>query len=163
MKKTLCLLMSCCLIFSSCSKTNQTIEEKPRLNNPITENKFNKSQIFLLELHNKERKIRKIEQLVLDEDLCTYAQKHAETMANKNSLYHSKMSNLMKASNGASLVGENIAWGQKTEEEVVNSWMWSPMHKLNILGKNYKKVGFGLAKNKDGKVYWCTVFSNKEV
>lgn len=161
MKKTFLCLISCVFILFGCTHhPKKQLDVVP--NNPIVENEFNKSQILLLELHNKERKNKNIKELTLDKNLCEYAQKHAENMAKKDSLYHSKMSDLSKASESTG-VGENIAWGQDTEKDVVNSWMWSPLHKWNILGKSYKKVGFGIAKNKDGLIYWCAVFSNKEV
>ena len=112
----------------------------------------------ILEMHNKERSKRGLDELSLDRDMCSYAQKHAESMSKSNRLYHSSMSALLKASEGSS-VAENIAWGQESEEEVMKSWMTSSGHKRNILG-NYKKMGFGSSKAKDGTIYWCVVFSS---
>lgn len=117
---------------------------------------FNKEQTLLLELHNEERNGMNLE---LDKNLCDYSQRHAKKMADNNYLYHSSMSKLLKES-GASYVGENIAWGQETEEEVVRAWMNSYGHRKNILNKHYKKVGFGISKDKNGSIYWCAVFSN---
>lgn len=159
MKKTIICLLSC-FLFLGCSNYKKEIISQP--NDPIVKEEFNKSQILLLELHNKERKNKEIEELKIDKKLCEYAQKHAENMVAKNSLYHSKMKDLMKESKG-SIVGENVAWGQKTEEDVVSSWMWSPTHRWNILSKSYTRVGFGIAKTEDGSIYWCVVFANKEV
>ena len=113
----------------------------------------------LLELHNKERTKKGYKELVLDDVLCGYAQKHAEYMAKNNNLVHSSMDKLQKHC-GASVVGENIAWGQETPESVVSAWMWSPMHRWNILGSSYKKVGFGVKEDDKGRAYWCTVLSN---
>jgi uncharacterized protein YkwD len=149
-----------CLIFSGCVEHTKS-EPLVDHNEPIVKNDFSDSQILLLELHNKERKNKNLIEFVLDKELCEYAQKHAEQMSNKNFMYHSKMSDLIKISN-SSLVGENVAWGQAIEKDVVNSWMRSPMHRWNILGKSYTKIGFGIAKNEDGSIYWCAVFSNKE-
>lgn len=95
----------------------------------------------------------------MSETLCSYAQEHAEVMCKKNSLFHSSMADLQKFS-GADVVGENIAWGQEDAESVVSSWMWSPMHRWNILGSSYKKVGFGVKEDRDGRKYWCVVFSS---
>lgn len=114
----------------------------------------------LLEIHNKERVSRGYKPLVLDKNLCAYAQKHASYMAEKNILVHSSMSNLQKANEDANVVGENIAWGQETEEDVVSSWMWSPGHRWNILGSSYKRVGFGMKLDKNSRKYWCVVFSD---
>lgn len=118
------------------------------------------TKVKLLKLHNEERTTRGYKPLVLDNKLCEYAQKHANYMAKNNKLVHSSMSNLQKVNKDSGSVGENIAWGQETEESVVSSWMWSPMHRWNILGSSYKKVGFGLAKDSKGRNYWCVVFSN---
>jgi uncharacterized protein YkwD len=119
-----------------------------------------KPQSGLLDLHNKERKAKGYAPLVLDKSLCDYAQKHAAKMAKNNSLEHSSMSKLQEVSQDSSFVGENIAWGQESEASVVEAWMWSPGHRWNILGSKYKKVGFGLEKDKNGKIYWCAVFSD---
>lgn len=57
--------------------------------------------------------------------------------------------------NGA---GENIAWGQKTPEEVVTAWMNSPGHRANILNKNFKYIGVGNLQNSSGTQYWVQLF-----
>lgn len=133
----------------------------PGLQSPRAEEKekFTKEQKLLLELHNSNRESKGMKPLEIDENLCEYAQKHAEYMAAKESMRHSSMSDLQKHS-GAGTVGENIAWGQETPEDVVSAWMWSPMHRWNILGSSYNKVGFGIKEDSDGRKYWCTVFSN---
>lgn len=112
-----------------------------------------------LSVHNKEREKWGYEPLAIDENLCEYAQRHAEAMAKEGRLNHSRMSELQKV-NGSEYVGENIAWGHKNETDVMTAWMWSPMHRWNILSSDYKKAGFGAAKDLDGKHYWCVVFSN---
>lgn len=159
MKKILICIISCFLL-SGCYSKKDIKYQKP--SDQIVKEESNQSHILLLNLHNDKRKSKGLEDLKIDKNLCNYAQKHAEKMANKNSLYHSRMSDLLKESKG-SFVGENIAYGQKTEQEVLNSWMKSPTHKWNILRKSYSRVGFGIAKNKDGSIYWCVVFANKEV
>lgn len=55
--------------------------------------------------------------------------------------------------------GENIAWGQKSPEEVVTAWMNSPGHRANILNANYTKLGVGYERN--GNVnYFTQLFTN---
>jgi uncharacterized protein YkwD len=133
-------------------------DARPEIKQQVEE--FNVTQKKLLDLHNKERKAKGYEPLVLDRTLCDYAQKHAEKMAKTNSLSHSSMSSLQEAKKDAGFVGENIAWGQENPEDVVSAWMWSPGHRWNILGSKYKKVGFGLDKDKNNKNYWCVVLSD---
>ena len=57
--------------------------------------------------------------------------------------------------------GENIAYGQRTPEEVVTAWMNSPGHKANILNKQYTNIGAGIAKDANGRIYWVHMFSSK--
>ena len=137
------------VVLSSCSSPSPEKKvEEPR-----------KTEYKLLEEHNKQRIKNNLKILVLDQDLCQYAKKHAEIMANKDYLFHSSMSKLAKVANNDN-VGENIAWGQENEAEVVKDWMNSWGHRANILGKDYSRMGFGVAENHKGIKYWCVVFSN---
>ncbi len=54
-------------------------------------------------------------------------------------------------------VGENIACGQTTPQAVVSAWMNSQDHKDNILNRNYKYIGVGIA-NINGRYYWTQNF-----
>lgn len=54
--------------------------------------------------------------------------------------------------------GENIAYGQKTPEAVMNSWMNSSGHRANILSKNYDYIGVGVT-YKNGTYYWTQFFA----
>ncbi len=55
--------------------------------------------------------------------------------------------------------GENIAWGQKTPEQVMNGWMNSDGHRANILNKNYKNIGVGYYQDANGVNYWVQLFT----
>lgn len=54
--------------------------------------------------------------------------------------------------------GENIAWGQKTPEEVVAAWMNSSGHRANIMNPNFTAIGVGYYENAGGTDYWCQLF-----
>lgn len=54
--------------------------------------------------------------------------------------------------------GENIAYGQKTPEEVMKAWMNSSGHRANILNANYTDIGIGYVA--DGS-YWTQQFIQK--
>lgn len=54
--------------------------------------------------------------------------------------------------------GENIASGQKTAADVMNSWMNSSGHRANILNSTYNKIGVGVAKDSNGSLYWTQIF-----
>lgn len=54
--------------------------------------------------------------------------------------------------------GENIAYGQRTPQEVMNAWMNSAGHKANILSNIYDQIGVGVAKKANGTYYWTQMF-----
>ena len=62
---------------------------------------------------------------------------------------------------GATLVGENIAAGFHTAEEVMEGWMNSPGHRENILRPEYTRIGvaYSTAETPYG-TYWVQHFSN---
>ena len=51
--------------------------------------------------------------------------------------------------------GENIAYGQRTPQAVVNGWMNSSGHRANILNASYTQIGVGYAANGH---YWTQMF-----
>ena len=59
-------------------------------------------------------------------------------------------------------VGENIAAGQRTPEEVVNTWMNSSGHRANILNANFRKLGVGYVYVPGSMYghYWVQMFSS---
>lgn len=57
-----------------------------------------------------------------------------------------------------SAAAENIAYGQRTPSEVMNSWMNSPGHRANILNRSFTHIGVGAAKAANGTVYWTQMF-----
>lgn len=53
---------------------------------------------------------------------------------------------------------ENIAYGQKSASEVMNSWMNSAGHKANILSTSVTHIGVGAAKSANGTMYFTQTF-----
>ncbi|MCR5833423.1 MAG: CAP domain-containing protein [Selenomonadaceae bacterium] len=56
--------------------------------------------------------------------------------------------------------GENIAAGQDTPEDVVDSWMNSEGHRENILDPRFKEIGIGCVYSEDSRYdyYWVQLF-----
>ena len=54
--------------------------------------------------------------------------------------------------------GENIAWGQKSPEQVMNGWMNSAGHRANILNSSFTRIGVGYVA--EGR-YWTQMFIGK--
>ena len=55
---------------------------------------------------------------------------------------------------------ENIAAGQRTPEEAIESWMNSPGHKANILSEKFGHIGIGVEADAAGKLYWSMNFTD---
>lgn len=51
--------------------------------------------------------------------------------------------------------GENIAYGQRTPQAVVNAWMNSNGHRANILNTSYTQIGVGYVSNGH---HWTQMF-----
>jgi hypothetical protein len=59
-------------------------------------------------------------------------------------------------------LGENIAAGQRSPEEVMVDWMNSPGHRSNILNAGFTKLGVGYYYNAQApyRYYWVQMFSS---
>ena len=57
-------------------------------------------------------------------------------------------------------LGENIAAGNATPEEVMDQWMHSSGHRANILNKDFKELGVGYCRNEGTEYthYWIQMF-----
>lgn len=114
----------------------------------------------LIDMHNDARTNRwlwKSRPLVKNIFLMKYAQKWSNTMATHNKLYHSSMSDILNI--GFSNVAENIAYGQKSPEDVMKTWLNSSGHKRNILNNNFTDIGCGMSLSEKGRLYWCVCFA----
>ena len=49
--------------------------------------------------------------------------------------------------------GENIAWGQRTPQDAIKSWINSPGHRANMLKRDSTRLGVGYVRG-----YWVQVF-----
>jgi uncharacterized protein YkwD len=61
-------------------------------------------------------------------------------------------------------VGENIAGGQRSLEEVMKAWMASPGHCENIMKSTYTEVGVAIVIKSDStyQIYWGQNFGSKK-
>ncbi|HVT17420.1 MAG TPA: CAP domain-containing protein [Thermoanaerobaculia bacterium] len=101
------------------------------------------------------------------------AQQHAEDMLARSYFDHrspegSTVRERTRAAGYAwSAVGENIAEGQRSVEEAVESWRRSRTHRENLLGHDYVHLGTGLALGRDGRsgeyrVIWVQVYARPQ-
>ena len=91
---------------------------------------------------------------------------HAQDMAGHSDMGHKGSDGSMPADRATragyqwSAVAENVAAGQTTAEEVVNTWLTSPGHCANLMNSRYVDTGIAFALNQDSAkgIYWVQVF-----
>lgn len=118
----------------------------------------------ILKLVNQERAKAGVPALTLSDKLTSIAYTKAKDMADKGYFSHesptygSPFDMLKHFGVSYSYAGENIAAGQKTAEEVMNSWMNSSGHRQNILNKNYTQLGVGFYRGGEYGTEWVQLF-----
>lgn len=118
----------------------------------------------VLRLVNIERSKAGLSALTTNSTLTAAADKRAQET--KQSFSHtrpngSSFSTVLKEFNiSYRTAGENIAYGQRTPQEVVTGWMNSPGHRANILNANFGKIGIGVYQASNGTIYWTQLFTN---
>jgi uncharacterized YkwD family protein/spore coat assembly protein SafA len=118
----------------------------------------------VIDLVNKQRAANGLSMLTANWELCRVARYKSQDMINKNYFAHQSPTygspfDMMESFGiRFSAGGENIAYGQRTPQEVMNSWMNSPGHRSNILSPTYNQIGVGVAKTSSGTYYWTQMF-----
>lgn len=121
----------------------------------------------VLALVNAERAKQGLGGLTLSAEVCNVATVKAQDMADNGYFDHNSPTYGtpfdMLTSFGVSYAsaGENIAAGQQTAEEVVESWMNSEGHRANILNASYTELGVGVAYGGEYGIYWVQMFVGK--
>lgn len=106
--------------------------------------------------------------LVWNDKLAAAAQEQAEYLIKKKSISHkgawgsTPESRTKKHGYYWNWVGENVAKGQESLEEVIKAWMKSPGHCRNIMEGHYTEFGAAVTIDKKGQLIWVQVFGNKE-
>ncbi len=116
----------------------------------------------VVNLVNAERAKEGLSPLTIDTKVSAAAQVRAEEIVTSFSHTRPDGSSFATALKEQNIsyrrAGENIAWGQKSPEEVVNAWMNSSGHRANIMNKNFTSIGVGYYRQ-NGVNYWCQLFT----
>ncbi|MDD4315613.1 MAG: SafA/ExsA family spore coat assembly protein [Clostridia bacterium] len=118
----------------------------------------------IVRLVNAERAKRGLQQLTINWQVARVARIKSQDMINNNyfahisPVYGSPFKMLESFKLRYSAAAENIAYGQRSAQEVMNSWMNSPGHRANILSGNVTQIGVGVAKKANGTMYFTQIF-----
>lgn len=146
-----------------------TSPDKPSTSDKPTTNptgEYAKFQQEVVDLVNKERTSRGLKPVTFNTELSKVATLKSQDMIDKNYFDHnsptygSPFDMMKKFGISYKAAGENIAMGQKTPQEVMNSWMKSSGHRKNILSPDFTELGVGVASN-GSSLYWTQMFIGK--
>ncbi len=110
---------------------------------------------------NEERRTAGLTELVINDRLCQAANQRSEETVQEFSHTRPDGTSCFTILDSYGInyvaVGENIAMGQRTPQEVMNAWMNSQGHRENILKSEYNQIGVGVV-SYQGYLYWTQLF-----
>jgi uncharacterized protein YkwD len=127
-----------------------------------------------LKAHNRIRKEQRLAPLRLEKRLSVAAQKHADYMAKNLKLDHRGPGKEMYFDRAMAAgyqtnwesSSENIAEGPEDFMDAAfttQAWLESTVgHKDNVLSREWRDLGVGVARGSDGRLYWCAVYARPE-
>lgn len=117
----------------------------------------------VLSIVNRERSRVGLSPLRLQSQLTAAAQIHSNDMARHNFIGHTGSDGSsfvdrikLQGYNFRRLIGENVAAGQSSPQEVMRDWMNSRGHRENILNPIFRDIGIGYARG--NRPYWTQTF-----
>ncbi|RKP06676.1 hypothetical protein THASP1DRAFT_31513 [Thamnocephalis sphaerospora] len=123
---------------------------------------------IMLKLVNRERAQHGLRALAEDSCLNQAAQLHSDAQGQAATMTHqlpdepdliTRVSKVSEGKRRWTGWAENVGFGSKNEELIMEKWMESPKHRANILG-DHTHFGTAMAMGVDGKPYWTQVFAN---
>lgn len=149
----LCLCASC-----STDEINE-IDNSANLENTLSVENIDTFSSEVLLLINAHRATLDLPALLTHREAKNEALDHTAYMIQRNRISHdnfSDRSDYLKA-NGAQVVSENVAFGFRTAQDVVQGWLDSPDHRTAIEG-NFTHSGVSVARNENGIHYFTQIF-----
>lgn len=103
--------------------------------------------------------------LPIDQRLTASAQTYACDLARRQEISHidrrgrTPMKRVRRAGYRACFSAENLAAGVTSPEAAVAAWQGSPAHSRNQLDQRAAAMGFGVARDAEGRLYWTALYA----
>jgi uncharacterized protein YkwD len=116
---------------------------------------------------NAFRREHGLQPVVLDARLSRAAAMQSEDQARRARIGHygsdgsKPMERATRVGYRPKLASENVASGQKSFSDVMQSWEGSSGHRENLLRPNVKAVGVAMAQSDSGRPYWTLVLGTE--
>ena len=119
----------------------------------------------MVRLVNEQRSAAGCGDVTVDDRLAAAAEGHSRDMADNGYFDHTSLDGRDFGRRAAEhgydwAIGENIAAGQRTVQEVMDAWMNSDGHRANILNCDARAIGLGIADDGAGTRYWTQLFGS---
>ncbi|MFA7689445.1 MAG: CAP domain-containing protein [Bacilli bacterium] len=144
--------------------SGQTINIPKAPSEPSTPNDISALETEVIRLVNNERGKAGRPALAPNNELSRVARLKSEDFvknnyfSNSSPTYGTPFDMLRSFGITFTAAGENIAKGQRTAQEVMNTWMNSSGHRANILNPTYNQIGVGVARDNNGNLLWTQIF-----
>jgi uncharacterized protein YkwD len=170
-QKILLLFVSLIFFFYSCKKDNNSPSTNTKKSTDSTSTTTDSSQQLMLQLVNNARTkgctcgttvMPPVNPLTWNNTLAQVALAHSIDMNDNNYFSHTGLDGsspgdrITAAGYTWTSYGENIAEGYPDEQSVMNAWLQSEGHCMNIMDAGFKEMGYG----KDGS-YWTQDFGSR--
>ncbi|MFN3652477.1 MAG: CAP domain-containing protein [Armatimonadota bacterium] len=128
--------------------------------------KFAAIELQVVKLINKERKKKKRSALKNNNAMAKISRRYSKQMNEENFFSHvspdgeDMTDRFANAGVGWSWIGENLYWTTNPNDlakNAVRAWMNSPVHRENIMNRNFSETGVGIHL-KDGRYMFTQVF-----
>ncbi|HET8753189.1 MAG TPA: CAP domain-containing protein [Salinimicrobium sp.] len=160
---SLWLLVFCMISLTSCSKESIDEIETADLSSTVAPFAYTTFEVEVLELVNDYRVENGYSELDFMDAVSWQAEDHNAHMVAMNEVCHDDFGDryaALVATVQAKAVSENVAYGYRTAEAVVNAWIKSEGHRKNLEG-NFTHFGISITKNDEGKFYFTNIFVRK--
>lgn len=121
----------------------------------------------VIRLINEERVKRRLAPVVKNDDLSGVTRTKATDMADNEYCVHTSPTYgspgdmVRKYTENITFIGENLAAGQQTAQDVFTAWMDSPGHKAILLSKSANCIGVGVDIDSKNNLVWSLMMAAK--
>jgi len=162
---TIFAVLFCTLFLTSCSKdtVGDEISAYDQVVTTELEYSYNTIEVEILDELNLYRRALGLSELKALVNLSVESEGHNSYMITEGSVSHdnfSQRASFLMQEVGASKVAENVGYGYRTSEAVVNAWLKSKGHRENVEG-DYTHFGISVRQDADGKNYFTNIFIKK--
>ena len=163
--KQLCVALVCVLMFSSCTKDTDHLDDNAAIKTADLVDYVTYSQIEteILQGVNEYRKSKGLSVLKKVDGITFLAADHNDYMIENRKVSHDNFSyryTTLVNTIAAKSVSENIAYGYRTSDAVIEAWINSEGHRNNLEG-DFTHFGISVSQDEDGKNYFTNIFARR--